>query len=1447
MLSMCLLAALIPSVTHAQAASLCVGDGGNALCTLPEVRNWVHASTNGSPCSQGGFDSEEAAKGFDLQCMSAPPVCSGSIVGVRSDWANNSGSFPQYPSTQSKSYDALFTYYSTDHPACGHSAVNGLALRRDRYVACPQGYLPNYGSNYCYQQRTPPPSCCAGNTSSDPGVGNPIHPSQGAKTQVETDYENSTGSMPLSLRRYYNSLGFFSSRGTPTPLAQFGYSWRSSFDRSLSTYTGTTNTIAMAYRPDGYVKIFKLSGSTWVPESDDADRLVQLSGGGWQYTSFNDEVETYDAQFKLVSIARRSGVTQTLTYSDATTPTTVAPSPGLLIRVADNFGRQCNFTYNSHGFVQSMADPTGATYQYAYDSIDNLVSVTSPDSQTRQYIYNELANTTSTNLPRALTGIIDEQGTRFATFKYYNDGRAYWTEHAGSVDKFTISFGSVAYVSEYKDSPTTASATKMYWFSTINGKTRVTSIAQPCASTCSGSAYSNITYDANGNISRKTDFNGNATTYQYDLARNLETSRTEAYGTTRARTITTQWNTSFRLPTLISIYNGGAGSGTPLRTTSFTYDANDNQLTKTIADPATSTSRTWTYAYNAYGQVLTADGPRTDVSDLTTYTYYTCNTGYQCGQLQTTIDALGHVTTYNTYNAHGQPLTMIDLNGVTTTLTYDLRQRLTSRTVGSELTNFDYWPTGLLKKVTLPDSSYLQYTYDAAHRLTQINDADGNKVVYTLDAMGNHTAESLYDPSNALARTHSRVFNSLNQLWKDVSATGTTAQTTVFGYDNNGNQTVINAPLTRNTTNQYDELNRLKQITDPASGVAKYGYDANDNLTSVIDPRNLTTSYTYSGLGDLKTIVSPDAGTTTNMFDSGGNVATSTNANSQVATFSRDALNRVTQIAYSDQTMVFNYDEGTNGIGHLTSLSDSSGSTSYTYTSQGRIASKTQIASGITKAVSYGYNSAGQLTSMTTPSGQAITYSYTNGKVTGIAVNGNSVLSNSIYDPFGPARQWMWGNGTYTNRTFDLDGKLTQVDSSGLNTYTFDDAFRITANTDTSNSANSWSYGYSLLDRLTSASKSSLSQSWTFDANGNRLTQGGTTSTTFIIASNSNRLTTTTGALARTYTFDSAGHPLSDGTRSFTYNAAGKMATATSGGVATTYSYNALGQRVKKSNTTGTTYFVYEDTTGQLLGQYDASGNLIEEIIYLGDIPVATLMPAVGGGVGFFYIHTDHLNTPTKITRPTDNAIVWRWDHDAYGNGTPDQDPDGNGQIVVFDLRGPGEVADVETGLLYNWNRYRDPLTGFLESDPIGLAGGSFSTYTFVGGNPVSYIDPYGLDRRDAQPGIGLPTPFPAFTPGTREFDDLAKAGTKAMDDLVKILNHQRDDESKPGNCPSGTVPIDEAKKKLGLDKDDVHGIKKGVNAGPKTWTGIAPNGDVWTGGPRGVGENHGPYGGYLP
>ena len=61
------------------------------------------------------------------------------------------------------------------------------------------------------------------------------------------------------------------------------------------------------------------------------------------------------------------------------------------------------------------------------------------------------------------------------------------------------------------------------------------------------------------------------------------------------------------------------------------------------------------------------------------------------------------------------------------------------------------------------------------------------------------------------------------------------------------------------------------------------------------------------------------------------------------------------------------------------------------------------------------------------------------------------------------------------------------------------------------------------------------------------------------------------------------------------------------------------------------------------------------------------------------------------------------------------------------DLRFPGQLADAESGLSYNYFRDYDPSLGrYVESDPIGLSGG-LNTYGYVGGNPLGYSDPLGL------------------------------------------------------------------------------------------------------------------------
>ncbi|HPF26762.1 MAG TPA: RHS repeat-associated core domain-containing protein, partial [Steroidobacteraceae bacterium] len=856
------------------------------------------------------------------------------------------------------------------------------------------------------------------------------------------------------------------------------------------------------------------------------------------------------------------------------------------------------------------------------------------------------------------------------------------------------------------------------------------------------------TFDANGNVASRRDFSNNLTCYQFDPARNLEMVRVEGLApsvtscpsnlstytpaaNTRQRKITTTWHANFRLPTSITELN---------RTTSLTYDASGNVLSRTITDTSVTpnVARTWTYTWDSYGRMLSENGPRTDVSDVTTYSYYTCSTGYHCGQVQTVTNALNQVTTYNSYNAHGQVTQITDPNLIVTTLAYDLRQRLTARCVngylptcsGGELTQLEYWPTGLLKKATNPDGSFVQYNYDAAHRLTELVDGLGNKVVYTLDAMGNRTAENVYDPSLVLTRTRSQVFNSLNQLWKQIGAAGTANVTTVLGYDNNGNQTTTNAPLGRNSTQQYDELNRLKQITDPASGNTVFAYDAHDNLTSVKDPRNLTTSYQYTGFGDIKKITSPDTGITTNTYDSGGNLQTSKDARNAIATYIYDSLNRVQSVAFkkgttTDQSISYSYDTGLNGLGRLTGASDASHSMSWGYDAQGRVTSKTQTIGTSVRTVGYGYTN-GNLTSMTTPSGKLVTYGYANGQVTSIAVDGTTILNNVLYDAFGPARRWTWGNATQSIRTFDTDGKIQQIDSAGFSSYGYDDAFRITSITDTTVPANSWSYGYDSLDRLNSASKTGTTIGYTYDANGNRLTQTGTSASSYAIAATSNRLTATTGALVRTHTYDTAGNTLTTGATIHTYNNRGRMKTGrlSSTSTNTSYVYNALGQRVKKSGgTPGSVIFAY-DEAGHLIGEYSATGTLVQETIWLGDIPVATLRPKTGG-YDIFYVHTDHLNTPRRVTRPSDNKLRWRWDPTPFGEGAPNENPQALG-VFKYHLRFPGQYFDIETNLAYNYFRDYDSAIGrYVESDPIGLKGG-ISTFGYAKQSPIMWFDPDG-------------------------------------------------------------------------------------------------------------------------
>jgi RHS repeat-associated protein len=186
----------------------------------------------------------------------------------------------------------------------------------------------------------------------------------------------------------------------------------------------------------------------------------------------------------------------------------------------------------------------------------------------------------------------------------------------------------------------------------------------------------------------------------------------------------------------------------------------------------------------------------------------------------------------------------------------------------------------------------------------------------------------------------------------------------------------------------------------------------------------------------------------------------------------------------------------------------------------------------------------------------------------------------------------------------------------------------------------------------------------------------------------------------------------------YAYDARNRLASVDAG--AAQYQFNGLSQRVGKS-TAGNAKFEAYGEQGQVAGEYDAA-TALQEIVYLGSTPVAIVKSA-----SVYYVDADQLSSP-RIVRDVANQVVWRWDADAFGARAANEDPGSTGTSLVLNLRFPGQVFDREVDLHYNHFRTYAPTLGrFMQSDPIGLAGG-LNTYVYVEGNPLSRIDPEGLD-----------------------------------------------------------------------------------------------------------------------
>jgi len=1069
----------------------------------------------------------------------------------------------------------------------------------------------------------------------------------------------------------------------------------------------------------------------YIGQTGDTGNLVQNVDGTYTYTDKNGDKDTYDAKGRLMSMADAKGNSLVFTYRadtqdflwgllpfnvDQNTPLIVAYDYHLS-RIEEKdasgnvTGKHVDLHYDgSTGRLTDITDSIGRTVSYGHDTIGNL---TSASGLTTNSIYGYTDSTRN----HLLTSIDEGNGAHINTYDTY-----------GRVTKQTHGTGEIDfnYVTPYK-------------------KTTMTTLIRDSANNLLNTQTRTVEFDTNGMANKVTDTYGNVTTYvrdsnttwilqegHTDIVSGVTTStaytfdskgntltRTEALGTAVQKTITYTYHPVYNIvtsETVSSVVN-------PALYSSITnsYDnTNGNLLIRTEAGflgDGTQYTYTTTYTYDANGKIATIDGPRTDVSDITTYTYDPTT-----GSLTSISQPIIGTTTYANFDALGNPQTVTDPNGNSTTYTYDTNGRVSTILAPGDTSSTQYFYVGgscgascsgggKIDHIILPEGNTISYTYDSMGNLSSIKDNANNTINYTYDSEGNKLTEQIKDSTGTLQKSLNYSYDALNRLSKITNPDSTYTQ---YGYDARNNRTSLRTPNIQTTTYTYDALNRLTSTLQPLNASTTYGYDTNNNLTSVKDANNNTTTYKYDDKGRVYQVISPDTGTTTYSYDPSGNMISKTDAKSVTISYVYDALNRLTKIDFPvDTDIVYAYDSCVNGKGRLCSMIDASGTTSYEYTPKGQVKKETKVIDSVQYITQYSFDMNGNMKTMIYPSGKVITYNYTNDRAISVLNGAATIATNINYKPFGGMSSLTYGNGITGGISYDNQYRVSGITAGtviNLSYPSYDTNGNIQSITNNLDPTKNKTFTYDTLDRLSTAAASGIwgSLGWTYDGVGNRLTEN---ANSYAYASNTNKLTS---ANAISFGYDNNGNTTTEGSKQYIYNQNQRLIQVNNGGSTAYYTYNGNGQRAKKTVGGLTTIFHYS-LNGQLIAEADSAGNIVVEYVYLNGQPLAKIE-----GVNTYYYHNDHLGTPQKMT-DSSGTVVWSADYKPFGEATITV------STITNNLRFPGQYFDAETGLNYNYYRdYNAALDRYIETDPLGLRSG-INLYLYAGANSIRFTDPRGL------------------------------------------------------------------------------------------------------------------------
>lgn len=648
-----------------------------------------------------------------------------------------------------------------------------------------------------------------------------------------------------------------------------------------------------------------------------------------------------------------------------------------------------------------------------------------------------------------------------------------------------------------------------------------------------------------------------------------------------------------------------------------------------------------------------------------------------------------------------------------------------------------------------------------------------------------------------------------------------TADTVTYTYDKAGHQTgqVDNDHNTWSSV--YDLLGRKISQTDPDTGTSTSTYDLTGQQLTSTDARGRTITTTYDEIGRRTAEYDTTGDATGPAVPSSANRLASWTYDTLKKGLPTSATSYDDGLAYTDKVLGYDSHGWTQSTETIIPSGDGNPAGTYitdrTYTPTGNLHSYTDSAAGALpqETVSYGYDTFGRPTSA---GGDTGGWDYVD------------KLAWTEYDEpqqftFGPSGNFAQTTYSYDEQTRRLNSQLTVADSGRVRaddtSYTYKPSGEVTRISDQldAGQTDTQCFSYDYAQRLSAAwtatdacaatptagSAASVGgpapywQSWTYDATGDRASQ--TDHNLAGVAANDAVMNYTdakaTGgpvhALANV-TAHTPGAPVVDAQTSYTYDAAGNVASRTTQAGTDTFTFNALGKPAELDRTgqPDATKYVY-DADGNLLLRRDGSGS----VLFLGDEEI-TLQAGAGTRTGVRYIS---IAGTTVAVHSSDGSFAYVLS-DRQGTGQLQIDaatqtvtrrqylPFGGARTSTSGWIGSrgfvGGQQDDATGLTNLGAREYDSSTGrFLSPDPLLVPGDpeSWNAYSYADNSPVTLDDPHGTRVEECSTGEAICT-----------------GDNHHVNDKTAVAAEKKSGGCNSGHCQSYTAPTPSAATVKAID-----------------------------------------------